>query len=285
MSREGLLDDATGTAGHLWAVDAVTRGLLHRAAHILDVLAAAEQPLSIRAIAEQAELSKSAVQRILAELVATELASQEATTKRYRLGPRTLALGMAYQRRVDVRRAALPHMRGLRDATGETIGISVGLADQLLHVDQVESESPLHARFDIGRPLPLWSGAPARLFLAVRDDEEIRRIVTERAGTDLTPVNPPSPDALVHDVQAVRAAGHACAFEETLPGVNTMSVPVRGSHGELAAVLSLTAPSTRLPRERVDELMPAVVACAQAISADLGWMGSDQNAQVVPMTA
>jgi len=276
--------DVPRAAGHLPVVGTVTGSLIRRAAHVLDVLAAAEHPLSIRALAERAELSKSAVQRILADLVTTDLATQEPVTKRYRLGPRTLALGMAYQRRIDVRRAALPHMRSLRDATGETIGISVGLADQMLHVDQVESESALHARFDIGRPLPLWTGAPARLFLAVRDDEDILRIVSERVDTDLTPFNPPDRDALIQDVQAVRAAGHACAFEETLPGVNTMSVPVRGLRGELAAVLSLTAPSSRLPRERVEELMPAVATCAHAISADLGWMGSDEDPQVVPMT-
>ncbi|OZM77733.1 hypothetical protein CFP66_33740 [Pseudonocardia sp. MH-G8] len=264
--------------------DRASGSLIHRAAHILTVLAAAEQPLSIRALAERAELSKSAVQRILADLVATDLATQEPVTRRYRLGPRTLALGMAYQRRIDVRRVALPRMAQLRDATGETVGISVSLADQLLHVDQVESASPLHARFDIGRPLPLWSGAPARLFLAVRDDEDIRRVVSERAGTDLTPVNPPDPEALVQDVQAVRAAGYACAFEETLPGVNTMSVPVRGPQGELAAVLSLTAPTARLPRKRVEELMPEVAACARAISVDLGWLEATQDPQVVPLS-
>lgn len=254
-------------------------GMLQRAVTVLEVLARADQGLSIRSIAEEAQLSKSAVQRILTDLVSTELASQEAATRRYRLGPRTLALGMAYQRRVDVRRIALPHMRELCAATGETVGISVGLADQLLHVDQVESDSPLHARFDIGRPLPLWSGAPARLLLAVRTDEEIRRILAERVDTDLTPINPPEPQTLLEEVQAVRAVGYACAFEETLPGVNTMSVPVRGSHGELAAVLSLTAPSIRLPKTRIDELLPEAVRCAAAISSDLGWIGDERNRQ------
>lgn len=255
--------------------DEVTSGLLQRAVRILDVLAASDQPLSIRGIAEATDLSKSAVQRILSELVATELASQDPITRRYRLGARTLALGMAYQRRVDVRRAALPHMRQLRDATGETVGISVGLGDQLLHVDQVESESPLHARFDIGRPLPLWSGAPARLLLAARPDGDVSRILTEHTATDLTPVNPPTATTLLDEVRKVRTAGHAYAFEETLPGVNTMSVPVRGPNGELAAVLSLTAPSIRLGQKRIEELLPAVGQCADAISSDLGWRGLD----------
>lgn len=245
-------------------------GVLQRAVRVLEALAAARQPLSIRSLAETTGLSKSAVQRLLADLVATELASQDPITRQYHLGARTLALGMAYQRRVDVRRAALPHMERLRDATGETVGISVGLADQMLHVDQIESESPLRAHFDIGRPLPLWSGAPARLLLAVRSDEEIRRILSERLDADVAPVNPPSADEFIRDVQAVRTAGHACAFEETLPGVATMSVPVYGPRGDLAAVLSLTAPSSRLTRQRVEQLLPVVLRSAAAISAELG---------------
>lgn len=253
-----------------------SESLLQRAVRILNALAAAPKSRSVRALAEETGLSKSAVQRILTDLVATDLASQDSTTRQYHLGARTLALGMAYQRRVDVRRAALPHMIALRDSAGETVGISVALADQVLHVDQVESESALRAHFDIGRPLPLWSGAPARLLLAVRSDEDIRRVLAERHGTDLTPVNPPSPEALIQDVQLVRATGYACAFEETLPGVSTMSVPVFGAAGELAAVLSITAPSTRLTPEHVADLLPEARRCAAAISADLGCL-TDAN--------
>ncbi|MCV7285058.1 IclR family transcriptional regulator [Mycolicibacterium wolinskyi] len=257
-------------------------GLLQRAVCILDALAAAQHSKSVRTLAEETGLSKSAVQRILTDLVATELASQDPTTRQYHLGARTLALGMAYQRRVDVRQAALPHMARLRDSTDETVGISVGLADQVLHVDQVESESTLRAHFDIGRPLPLWSGAPARLLLAVRSEDDIRRILSERHGTDLTPVNPPSTEALIEDVRAVRAAGYACAFEETLPGVSTMSVPVFGAAGELTAVLSLTAPSIRLTPQRVDELLPEVLRTAAAISADLGYRPGVNGAALQP---
>ncbi len=247
--------------------------MLDKAVRVLDALAAADQPLPVRAMSEECGLSKSAVQRILSDLVAVDLASQDPVTRHYLLGPRTLALGMAYQRRIDVRRVALPHMRALRDATDETVGISVGLADQLLHVDQVQSESPLRAHFDIGRPLPLWSGAPARVLLAARDEAEIRRIVEAKERADVVPANPPPPEVLLAEVQRARTDGFACAFEETIPGVSTMSVPVHGPSGVLVAVLSLTAPSTRLTRERVDELLPVVMERARQISADLGWLG------------
>ena len=68
-------------------------------------------------------------------------------------------------------------MTRLRDLTGETVGLSVRVGDELLHVEQVESSSALRRSFEIGRTLPLWCGAPSRLFLAELPEAEAREIV------------------------------------------------------------------------------------------------------------
>lgn len=248
----------------------VQRGTLRRAVAVLDALAGAEPAPSVRAIAERTGLSKSAVQRLLAELDEVDLAVRNPVTRRYQVGPRALAFGVAYQQGIDVRQAALPRMRGLCERVQETVGLSVGLADQLIHVEQVEPERTLHARFQVGRPLPLWSGAPAKVLLAAREDEEIRRVLTTRAHTRIEPVNPLSDRAFLSEIERVRTDGHARAFEETLVGVNTMSVPVLGGYGDLVAVLSITAPAGRMDVEAMDRLLPELQRAAQAVSADLG---------------
>jgi len=122
----------------------------------------------------------------------------------------------------------------------------------------------------VGRPLPLWFGAPARLLLAARPDEEIVRVLDDREHTDIAPVNPPAPDELRRQVEEVRRTGHARAFEETIEGVHTMSAVVHGADGALAAVLSITAPSERLPADRMDELLPLLRDAAARISGRLG---------------
>ena len=78
---------------------------LRRAVRTLDALARAESDLSIRELADEVEVSKSAVQRLLSSLVETGLAVQDPGSRRYGLGPRTLVLGTAYQRRIDLRRS------------------------------------------------------------------------------------------------------------------------------------------------------------------------------------
>ena len=96
------------------------RGTLRRAVAVLDLLAADTAPPSVRAIAERTGLSKSAVQRILVELESVDLAVRDPATRRYGLGPRTLALGSAYQRGLSLHAAAIgpddrPRRRGGRD--------------------------------------------------------------------------------------------------------------------------------------------------------------------------
>lgn len=246
------------------------RGALRRAVAVLDVLAADAAPPSVRSIAERTGLSKSAVHRILAELEGVDLALQDPATRRYGLGPRTLALGSAYQRGLSLHAAAIGPMTDLAAEVRETVGLSVGHGDRMVHVEQVEPERRLSARFQVGRPLPLWFGAPARLLLAARTDEEVLRVLDDRAQTDITPVNPPPAEELRRQLDDVRRSGHARAFEETIEGVHTMSVVVRGADGTLAAVLSVTGPAERLPAERMDEVLPQLQGAAARISARLG---------------
>ncbi|WP_165354437.1 IclR family transcriptional regulator [Nocardioides glacieisoli] len=246
------------------------RGLLRRAVAVLDSLADDAATPSVRAIAERTGLSKSAVQRILVELESVDLAVQDPASRRYRLGPRTLALGAAYQRGLSLHAAAVGPMTELVAEVSETVGLSVGRADRMIHVEQVEAQRRLSARFDVGRPLPLWFGAPARVLLAERSDDDISRVLEVRELTDIEPADPPTAAELRRQVDDVRRTGHARAFGETIEGVHTLSVPVRDALGDLAAVLSITAPSDRLPVERMDELLPRLRDAAARISASLG---------------
>ncbi|HEX6447404.1 MAG TPA: IclR family transcriptional regulator [Streptosporangiales bacterium] len=246
--------------------------LLRRAVDVLETLRVGEVGLSIREVAAEVGLPKSTVQRLLKDLVETDMATQDSVTRRYRLGPRTLALGMAYQRRLDVRTVALPHLTRLRDAYGETAGVSVAIGDELMHLDQVESTSTLRATFEVGRPLPLWSGAPSRVLMADMPDEEVRRIVSDRDHADVRPVNPPSPEELLEAVRETRRTGHAVAFEETIPGVNTLSVPVRGHAGRVAATFSLTGPSSRFDAAAMRAALGGLLDAASAVGVELGRM-------------
>ena len=243
---------------------------LRRAVQTLDALARAESDLSIREIAETTAVSKSAVQRILSSLVDTGLAVQDPASRRYGLGPRTLVLGTAYQKRIDLRSVALPHMTHLRDLTGETVGLSVRVGDEMLHIEQVESMSALRRSFEIGRTLPLWCGAPARLFLGDLSEAEQGEIVRRRRPSSVVPADPPSAERLLAAVRECQETGVATAFGETIHGVNTAAAALRGADGRVAATLSITGPSTRLDGVALGRCVPLLRETAATVSARLG---------------
>ena len=222
---------------------------LRRAVQTLDVLARADSDLSIRELAEATTVSKSAVQRILSSLVETGLAVQDPSSRRYGLGPRTLVLGTAYQRRIDLRAVALPHMTHLRDVTGETVGLSVRVGDELLHVEQVESGSALRRSFEIGRTLPLWCGAPSRLFLGDLSDAEREGIVRGRRPSAVVPAAPPSAEGLLAAVRGAASRGRY-RLRGDHPRREHRAAALHGADGQVAATLSITGPSTRLDGAR-----------------------------------
>ena len=247
--------------------------MIRRAVDALDVLARAERDLSIREISAESGASKSAVQRILSSLVDTGLAVQDPATRRYGLGPRTLVLGTAYQKRIDLGRVALPHLTRLRDVTGETVGLSVLVGEELLHIAQVESLSELRRSFEIGRTLPLWCGAPSRMLLADLPDDEAARIVRARRPSAVVPAAPPTADALLAEVRESRARGYGTALGETIEGVNTVAAPVRGADGRTVATIAVTGPATRLDASRLEAVVPDLLEAAARVSGLLGHHG------------
>lgn len=242
---------------------------LQRAVQVLDELRTDVRGSSIRDLAARLGMAKSTVQRILVDLVEVDLAQRDAASRLYRLGPRTLALGTAYQRRLDVRAAALPHMVRLRDELDETVGLSVRAVDELLHIDQVESRSRLRAVLDVGIPLPLWSGAPSRVLLSALEDAEVLDLVSRREARHVEPARPLPPEEFVARVRRTRVDGYATAFEETLLHVATVSVPVWGPEG-LVAALSITGPTARLGVEQMRDAITLMTSTAAAVSATLG---------------
>jgi IclR family acetate operon transcriptional repressor len=246
---------------------------VRRVVGLLDTLARADRDLTVRELAGRVEVSKSAAQRMLSALVDTGLAVQDPGSRRYGLGPLTLVLGTAYQRRIDLRALASGPMTALRDLTGETVGLSVSVGDELLHVDQVESRSGLRRTFEIGKPLPLWAGAPSRVLLAGLPDGAVERIVRAHRPSAVVPASPPDADDLVASVRETRTRGWAAAFEETIPGVNTVAAPIHRPDGSTAATMSITGPAHRVDHARIEVMVPDLLAATREVSRLLGHIG------------
>jgi DNA-binding IclR family transcriptional regulator len=67
----------------------------------------------------------------------------------------------------------------------------------------------------------------------------------------------------------VRDRGWAINDQEREPGVRTVAAPVRNADGASVAAVAVQGPSLRMTDERIEQLVPEVVAAAEEVSSRL----------------
>jgi DNA-binding IclR family transcriptional regulator len=238
---------------------------VQRAASVLDVLAAGGE-LGTNEVARRTALHPSSVSRLLATLVDAGLVEHVPDNGRYRLGLRLVELGNAVLARLDLREIARPHLRALVDETGETATLSAPGEPDAITVDFVQSASSVQSVARVGRPSIAHATATGKVALAFGDVElpaEPLHAFTERTIVDST--------VLAREVERVRAQGWAQAVGEREEGLNALAAPVRGSRGELAAVLGVQGPGSRFGPDSMARALETLLARAAAVSDALGF--------------
>lgn len=264
-SAKGTGDDSKGSASDVRSLD--------RAVAILNAFSRERGELGLSAVAELTGLTTSTAHRLLNSLLTHGLIQQVSGSKRYALGSHILRLAYIASGNVSVRQAALPIMQRLRDASDETIGLHLIRADnRRIVVDQVESRQPLRRTYtELGEPIALHQGAPGKVLLAFLSPEAREALLAAPlpAVTELTPTDP---DKLRQELQEIRERGYALSFGERVRDIHTVAVPVSNHTGSVIACLSVTGPTVRMPRERLESLAELAMVAARDLSRQLGYV-------------
>ncbi len=227
--------------------------------------------LGVTEIAQQLGLSKAAVHRILTSLRSRDLVWLDEEERRYALGPAALALGSAYSTRIDVRSAAVPQLRRLADAVGETATLSVRTGDSRTYIEQVTPAREIVMRVPMGSNFPLYAGASGKAILAHLTEAEVDRILG--GGMQFLTANTPTDaGALKQQLAEVRLAGHASSLGERQSGAASVAVAVFDHSGAPVAAISVCGPAERFTAQL--EVAAALLPEASArVSAALGHHG------------
>jgi IclR family transcriptional regulator, KDG regulon repressor len=234
---------------------------VERAVDLLLALAAAPQPPTLRDLSGELGVSPSTVLRLLTALEKKGLVEREPATRRFGLGVRVLALAAGRSRQADLHSRALPHMRALRNRSGETVILQVLAGNQHVCVAEVEGLHEVRRRIEVGQVFPVDRGTTAKVFQAYHD---IGSRTREQEG-------PASPDGLPRTLTEIRAAGYSVGIEEREPGGSAMSAPVFDAEGRVWAALTIAAPAQRFGPEEMRPLAEPLKAAARAISLELGY--------------
>ena len=224
---------------------------IDRAAELLVRVVESHRPLGVGELAGSSGLPKSTTSRLVGALERRGLV-QRAGDRRVAPGP--VLLRFAHRdASAGIVELAAPALRALSDLSGETINLGVPSPLGVEHLAQEDSRHFVGGTNWVGRRVPYETTANGKVLLAFSAERPAQ-------------------------LQAVRAQGYAVAADELEHGLSAIAAPVFGPDGVAVAALSISGPSIRLTRDRIAELVPALVEQARLLSERLGTTTNQRGA-------
>lgn len=243
---------------------------VERATDVLTLFTRVERrDLGVTEIANELQLSKAVIHRILNTLAAKGFIETDHETRRYRLGPAVLSLGQAYVDRLDVRTLAQEHMRALSEKTNETATLSQRYRWERLYIDQITPDREVKMTVALGRRFPLHAGSSSKAFLAFLPMEEQERYIAEHTLEQLTDLTLTDPDELRADLARTRERGYAVSDGERQGGASSVAAPILDHGGDPVAVISVCGPRERFGEVR-DQATELLLAATRELSVQMG---------------
>jgi IclR family transcriptional regulator, acetate operon repressor len=251
------------------AVEATSPSAARRVTNVLFALTESEAGLSVRAIAEKTDNSRSSTHRILLQLVEEGYAELRGDGG-YVAGPKLVELSARTFGVIPILRYADQLMRRLVVELGETCYLATFNREEFFatFIHRVESDAPVRHVQPLGTRLPLHAGAVGKAILAALDSVDLNEIDLVR----FTPHTITSRRAFLKDIESTRARGYAVSHAERVNDVVGIASALT-SGTTVVGGLTVAIPASRIPKEDIDRVGEATTKYATAISAALTAMG------------
>ena len=236
-----------------------------RAARLLTEVVHAADPMTFTGLSAATGLAKSTTSRLLLALERNGLVRRD---DHGRFLPGEMFVSFAWRGGAEAGLVAVaqPFLERLGKATSETINLGVAGTGMVEQIAQVDSTYLIGGTNWVGMSVALHCSALGKVLLAYGAAQLPPGPLERRTDKTVT-----SEAALRADLAGVRARGYAVTDEELEPGLIAVAAPVRGYDGAVIAALSVSAPTTRMTRERVPVAAGHCVQEAAGLSAVLGY--------------
>lgn len=238
--------------------------VLNKVRAVLDVFADGLERAGPAEVAVRIGTNKSTTFRILKSMEQIGLLDRSPDGT-YALGIRLMELGTLVGERLDLRRLSEPVLRGLRDAVGQTVFLTVRHDDVAVCIDRLPGSHVEVMALRLGGRLPLYCGAAPRVLLAGLDDAALERYLAKAPFEPRTPHTLTTAEELRADVHRTRSQGYTLSLEDVTLGVAAVGAPIFDHRGRVVAAISMAD----LRHEYADARLPALVEHIRTAAAEI----------------
>lgn len=243
---------------------------LEKAIDILEHIAASPQPgVTLAECTALVGHSKATTQRMLLTLARRNLLHFDEDLGVYTLGMLTARLGAEYLGRIDYRKIALPSLRALVAATGETAHLGILSGTDVVYIELVDSPQPVRFFSKVGDSLPAYATAIGKAIISHLPGDALRNHLPKTL-IGRTPRTITTHEALVQDLERCRERGYAIDNGENREGIRGFAAPIFDHTGAVCAGISIAGPTSRVSEDASMEFGALVIDAGRAVSAGLG---------------
>ncbi len=236
---------------------------------ILEILAEQQTGLSLMQLADQVELSRNKVFRLMATLCETGLTERDEVAGIYRLGASSIALGQKFLMSSSVVNFAHPIIEQLARKHGEAVYMSVIRDDEVLFLDMVDCDQQVKATSLVGRRFPFFTNAAGKVMKALDSRDMLERFLNRRGRKRM---GAPDLGALASELEEIRDKGVAVDSDGLGEGIISVAVAVRDYAGKGVCAITLIGPSFRMLTDRLEkEIIPSLKEGAEILSGRFGF--------------
>jgi len=244
---------------------------LQRGLDILEDLHAQAEDQSLSAVAERLGLPANSTLRLLMTLEAKGYVERDPDSLKYRLTRKPASLALTGVREQSLLEAALPLMRDLRDASGETVLLSIIEHGTGIVLEQIQSLHVFRFVCNPGAYHALHAAAPAKAILAAMPKVDRNRLLEGYVFTKFTASTITDRKAFEAELLKGMKNGYWEDHAEEFDGICCVAAPVLNRLGYPIAAITVTGPLIRMTSREMTKDGALVAECAKAVSRRMGY--------------
>jgi IclR family KDG regulon transcriptional repressor len=244
-----------------------------RAMAVLEQFCGNEAQLGVSDIARKLGLHKGVTHRMLMTLVDLHYLAPGAQPGTYRLGVKSLELGLSYLRHSPIDRVAQTHLQRLALVLPEmAFHVAILNGSEIVYQKSIVGPDAAWVSGTLGRRQQAYCTALGKVLLAYLSPSELQTYLSRVELRPLTSKTITDPETLVRELEQVRKCGYAMDNEETYPAHMCVGGPIRDHTGSVVAALSLAGLTEHFTEHGLEHLVEIMRKVAAAISRDLGFV-------------
>lgn len=227
--------------------------------------------MKLQEIANELDMYKSTVHRIVSELCAYKYLERNNETKEYRLGLKFLDISSHVIENMDIRESAKKSVEELNNITKETVHLAMLLDNQAIYVDKKESSHLIRMYSQIGKVAPLYCTGVGKAILAFQPTEILKELVDSIIFHKYTENTITSKNQLMKEIDEIRRKGYALDKEEHEKNIVCIAAPIRDYTKKVVASISITAILYRMTMEDLLNYKDVILEKSYEISSRIGY--------------